>query len=84
MPIIPLLTDSDENLESLFAGGAEAKADYILPGLLNLKGLDKAYKKSFYQKLSKINEKYRLTMGHRLPKSIQQVSDDDGQQLSLF
>ena len=47
-------------------------------------GLDKAYKKSFYQKLSKINEKYRLTMGHRLPKSIQQVSDDDGQQLSLF
>lgn len=113
MPIIPLLTDSNENLENLFSGGAEAKADYILPGLLNLKGktrehfleffhmefpekmdaflnlygrggLDKAYKKSFYQKLSKINEKYRLTMGHRLPKSIQQVSDDDGQQLSLF
>ena len=27
MPIIPLLSDSDENLESLFAGGADAKVD---------------------------------------------------------
>ncbi len=112
MPIIPLLSDSDENLESLFAGGADAKVDYVLPGLLNLKGktrdhfleffhtefpekmdafltfygrggLDKAYKKSFYQKLSKINAKYGLTMGHRLPQSLLQPVDD-GQQLSLF
>ncbi len=112
MPIIPLLSDSDKNLESLFAGGADVKVDYVLAGLLNLKGktkdhfleffhmeypekmdaflslygrrgLDAAYKKSFYQKLSKINEKYHLTMGHRLPKTLQHDSDD-GQQLSLF
>lgn len=112
MPIIPYLSDSLENLESLYAGAADAKVNYILPGLLNLKGktrehfleffcmefpekkdaflslydrrgLDKAYKKSFYQKLSKINEKYGLTTGHRLPK-FPESKDDDGQQLSFF
>lgn len=112
MPIIPLLSDSTENLESLYAGGADAKADYVLPGLLNLKGktrdhfleffhtefpekleaflvlygrggLDREYKKSFYQKLSEINKKYHLTIGHRLPKNLQS-EDGDGQQLSLF
>lgn len=111
MPIIPLLSDTNENLESLYAGGADAKADYVLPGLLNLKGktkehfleffhtqfpekmdafltlygrggLDKAYKKSFYQKLSAINQTYHLHVGHHLPAWLQ--PKDDGQQLSLF
>jgi len=38
MPVIPLLTDSRENLNAIYAGGKAAGADYILPGLLYLKG----------------------------------------------
>lgn len=38
MPIVPLLTDSAENLEAIYAGGRDAGVDYLLPGLLNLKG----------------------------------------------
>lgn len=38
MPIVPLLTDRRENLEAVYAGGKTAGVDYLLPGLLNLKG----------------------------------------------
>lgn len=38
MPIVPLLTDGSENLENIYAGGRDAGVDYLLPGLLNLKG----------------------------------------------
>lgn len=38
MPIVPRLTDSSENLNAIYAGGKAADVDYILPGLLNLKG----------------------------------------------
>lgn len=38
MPVIPLLTDGNENLNAIYAGGKAAGADYLLPGLLNLKG----------------------------------------------
>lgn len=37
MPILPYLTDSEENLRALFKASQEAKADYIIPGLLNLR-----------------------------------------------
>ena len=41
MPIIPYLTDSDENLDALYAHGEEARVSYALPGLLNLRGRTK-------------------------------------------
>jgi DNA repair photolyase len=37
MPILPYLTDSEENLRALFKASQEAEADYIIPGLLNLR-----------------------------------------------
>jgi DNA repair photolyase len=38
MPILPFLTDSPENLENVFSRAAECEVDYVLPGLLNLRG----------------------------------------------
>jgi len=38
MPILPFLTDSPENLEQVFSRAAECEVDYVLPGLLNLRG----------------------------------------------
>lgn len=46
MPIIPMLTDSPENLESIFAKGAEAGVHYALPGTLYLRG---ATRKNFLE-----------------------------------
>ncbi|MDD3303575.1 MAG: radical SAM protein [Clostridia bacterium] len=38
MPIIPYLTDSYENLNSLYAMANDVKVDYVIPSLLNLRG----------------------------------------------
>ena len=38
MPLIPLLTDNPENLESLYNGASHCGAKYLLPGFLYLKG----------------------------------------------
>jgi DNA repair photolyase len=38
MPIIPFITDSPENLESIFNSAAKVKVDYVLPGTLYLRG----------------------------------------------
>lgn len=38
MPIIPYLTDSDENLAALCRAASEAGVDYLLPGTLHLRG----------------------------------------------
>ena len=38
MPIIPHLTGGKENIERLHQAAKEAGADYVLPGLLNLRG----------------------------------------------
>ena len=43
MPILPYLTDSEENLQALFKATQEAKADYVIPGLLNLRQPTKGY-----------------------------------------
>lgn len=50
MPIIPYLTDTDENLNALYALGEEARVSYALPGLLNLHGPTRA---SFFAFLRK-------------------------------
>ena len=49
MPIIPFLTDSENNLNNLYIGAKESGADYLLPGLLNLKGKTRPYFYSFLQ-----------------------------------
>ncbi|MGB9928569.1 MAG: SPL family radical SAM protein [Methanosarcina sp.] len=38
MPILPYLTDNPENLEKIFAFAAESEVDYVLPGILYLRG----------------------------------------------
>lgn len=38
MPIVPYLTDTRENLESLCATARDVRADYFLPGVLYLRG----------------------------------------------
>ena len=38
MPILPLLTDSEENLRDVFSKVSSVGIDFILPGLLNLRG----------------------------------------------
>ena len=44
MPVVPFLSDSPENLEAVYAGAKDCGADYVLPGLLNLRGTTrKAY-----------------------------------------
>ncbi len=39
MPIIPLLTDSEDNLDLLMSAAADSNVDYLLPGVLYLRGL---------------------------------------------
>lgn len=39
MPIIPYITDSEENLEKMFAIAAECGVHYVLPGTLYLRGV---------------------------------------------
>jgi DNA repair photolyase len=38
MPILPYLTDSPQNLEQILSLAAECKVDYVLPGILYLRG----------------------------------------------
>lgn len=38
MPVIPFLNDSRANLAAIFDGAKAAGADYLLPGMLNLRG----------------------------------------------
>jgi len=47
MPILPYLTDSEQNLRSLFRATHEAKADYVISGLLNLRQPTKGHFMNF-------------------------------------
>lgn len=38
MPIIPFLTDEYENIDSLYSNAADSHVDYVLPGVLYLRG----------------------------------------------
>ena len=50
MPIIPYLTDSPENMETLCAYAREADVHYMLPGTLYLRGITKKVFWDFIQK----------------------------------
>lgn len=43
MPIIPFITDNQENLEALFYNAKDINADYLLPGTLYLRGNTRKY-----------------------------------------
>lgn len=49
MPIIPYITDSRENLESICSNAQQANVDYMLPGTLYLRGKTKGYFMGFVQ-----------------------------------
>lgn len=50
MPIIPFLTDSEENFESLFTHARESNVHYVLPGTLYLRGKTRPYFFHFIEK----------------------------------
>ena len=51
MPVIPYLTDSDENLDALFEKGADAGVDYAIVQALNLRGETKVTFMTFIKEL---------------------------------
>lgn len=50
MPLLPYLTDGEENLNAVFSQARDAHVDYLLPGLLNLRGETKQVFYHFLQK----------------------------------
>ena len=50
MPIIPYLTDSNENLEEILRLSKDVGVDYVLPGTLYLRGKTRKEYLSFYEK----------------------------------
>jgi len=49
MPVIPLITDTEENFESMFALARDCGVDYVLPGTLYLKGNTRSHFFHFLQ-----------------------------------
>jgi DNA repair photolyase len=50
MPIIPYLTDSKENIESIYANAKNAKVQYVLPGIMYLRSQSRTMFFSFIKK----------------------------------
>ena len=64
MPIIPYITDGKENIEELYANAADSKVNYIVPGVLYLRGKTKwvffdAIKQEFPDLFSPLQQLYR-------------------------
>ena len=49
MPIIPYLTDTKENVDSLYSHAKDCSVDYVLPGTLYLRGKTRAVFFNFIQ-----------------------------------
>lgn len=70
MPILPLLTDSQENLRDVFNKVSSIGIDYILPGLLNLRGQTREHflnfiKTEFPEKHSAYLDLYRTAFAKK-------------------
>lgn len=50
MPVIPFITDTEENLNGIFSAAKDARADYLLPGTLYLRGNTRKYFFDFVSK----------------------------------
>lgn len=64
MPIIPYLTDSYENLEKIFKRSYDIGVDYILPGVMYLRGITKPNFLNFVKRINpdlylKVNKLYQ-------------------------
>ncbi len=60
MPIVPLLTDSRDNLNRLFAEAQQCGVDYVLPGTLYLRGQTRTAFLAFLQQAyPELTERYR-------------------------
>ena len=61
MPILPFLTDGEENLDHIFALAAECRVDYVLTGTLYLRGLTRNHFFRFLEaEYPALHEKYRM------------------------
>lgn len=61
MPIIPLLTDGEDNLECIFALARKCDVDYVLPGTLYLRGNTRSHFLCFLQnQYPELTESYRV------------------------
>ncbi len=49
MPILPLLTDGEENFDRLFSAAAACNVHYVLPGVLYLRGKTRPYYLNFLE-----------------------------------
>ena len=64
MPIIPYITDSRENIEQLYANAANSKVNFVVPGVLYLKGKTRGVffdgiKREFPELLQPLQQLYR-------------------------
>jgi DNA repair photolyase len=61
MPILPFLTDGEENLDNIFALAAECRVDYVLTGTLYLRGFTRDHFFHFLEaEYPALHEKYRM------------------------
>ncbi len=49
MPIIPMITDSENNFEGLFSRASDCRVDYVLPGTLYLRGKTRGHFLEFFR-----------------------------------
>ena len=64
MPIIPYLTDQRENIEQLYASAADSKVNYVMPGVMYLRGKTRGnffdfIKREYPQLFAPLAELYR-------------------------
>ncbi len=61
MPIIPLITDTEDNFESMFAQARDCNVDYVLPGTLYLRANTRSHFFRFLQEqYPNLVERYRV------------------------
>ena len=112
MPLIPYLTDGEENLNAVFSQGKDVGVDYLLTGLLYLRGETKQvfyhflkreypnlleeynnlynkgelkdYRKTLYDRLGRIREKYKISTDYKSRLDRDVYKKNEPVQLTLF
>ena len=74
MPVIPFLTDGKDRMEAVFEAARRADADYVLAGMLNLRGYTRqgfmdAVRQAFPAEFPKIAALYADKSGYRAYKA---------------
>ena len=71
MPILPLISDSKENLENLFVKAKEINVDYIITGILHLRGKTRTHFLEFLKK--KFPEKHQIYLNYYPNSKLKEV-----------